>query len=181
MSRPQTLCPVHPHVCGEHVVLRHRRNPLNGSSPRVWGTLSLPIIGGLTPRFIPTCVGNIVTANYRRANTAVHPHVCGEHIDFLPSRVLSSGSSPRVWGTFASGVGSVRVAAGSSPRVWGTWGYKPFTPRRTRFIPTCVGNMRSADLRAVIEAVHPHVCGEHCIINRLINFQNGSSPRVWGT
>ncbi len=32
---------------------------------------------------------------------------------------------------------------------------------QTRFIPTCVGNMRPLSGQAAHRSVHPHVCGEH--------------------
>ena len=93
---------VHPHVCGEHS--RPQSNPIvrGGSSPRLWGTLEVTRANTLTPRFIPTSVGNtLARASLARANL-VHPHVCGEHDDALkkPSKVC--GSSPRLWGTLYS-------------------------------------------------------------------------------
>ncbi|AKB19761.1 putative CRISPR associated hypothetical protein [Methanosarcina sp. WWM596] len=35
--------PVHPHACGELPTRGKYRNPISGSSPRVWGTLSRPV------------------------------------------------------------------------------------------------------------------------------------------
>jgi len=40
----QTLLPVHPHVCGEHVAGDRRITMGTGSSPRVWGTLQTAIL-----------------------------------------------------------------------------------------------------------------------------------------
>ena len=152
---------VHPHVCGEHAA----QSPLQPRSPPVH-----PHVCGehaeaeqqyeLGGRFIPTCVGNIMSMAWTEFRSAVHPHVCGEHGDHC-------------WRAFAAG--------GSSPRVWGTWGYKPFTPRRTRFIPTCVGNINSTARPGFFIAVHPHVCGEHLFAVDLRASRRGSSPRVWGT
>ena len=34
-----TYSAVHPHVCGEYIVVRWRQDPSRGSSPRVWGIL----------------------------------------------------------------------------------------------------------------------------------------------
>jgi len=71
--------PVHPHVCGEHC----RRNCYglahSGSSPRVWGTSRAVGLQRLALRFIPTCVGNILIADFFLDILSVHPHVCGEH------------------------------------------------------------------------------------------------------
>jgi len=56
-SRP-ALASVHPHACGEHRWPRRRKRPGAGSSPRLWGTL-LPFTHfPVSPRFIPTPVGN---------------------------------------------------------------------------------------------------------------------------
>ena len=151
---------LHPHVCGEH-----SKEPLcilgtSGSSPRVWGTFNSPITTLFIPRFIPTCVGNIVDSSRAAARIAVHPHVCGEHITERSASASQDGSSPRVWGTY--------------PR-------KMSLECGLRFIPTCVGNIFHSLGLFREDAVHPHVCGEHK--NPRINIPKigGSSPRVWGT
>ncbi len=132
-----------------------------GSSPRVWGTLCAtagdgerisvhPHVCGehwdmgtclcLRLRFIPTCVGNMMTALGLILPSTVHPHVCGEHDIEIVHAVGEGGSSPRVWGTC------------------GTWLYDNFDQR---FIPTCVGNISSPLSLWSPGSVHPHVCGEH--------------------
>ena len=69
---------VHPHVCGERTKARRAAGRSYGSSPRLWGTV-IPILPSLSDsRFIPTSVGNGPGCDYRRDNTTVHPHVCGE-------------------------------------------------------------------------------------------------------
>ena len=90
----------------------------------------------------------------------VHPHVCGEH---KPVRVLMSRPG------------------GSSPRVWGTCRHCEHNQITKRFIPTCVGNMRSGVVTVCRKTVHPHVCGEHCSLVFSSSARAGSSPRVWGT
>ncbi len=73
-----------------------------------------------TGRFIPTCVGNIVSVNIEAISNAVHPHVCGEHLFYCSCDSKRAGSSPRVWGTFElASEGGIQI----------------------RFIPTCVGNI----------------------------------------
>ncbi len=113
--------PVHPHVCGEHGWSLNSLQPANGSSPRVWGTLT-----SSRPVF---------------SRKAVHPHVCGEHVCVGNGGVADYGSSPRVWGTFIVSA-SARLCRGSSPRVWGTSAFALRHRLRFRFIPTCVGNMQ---------------------------------------
>ena len=173
---------VHPHVCGEHA----RRNGWGWHCftvhPHVCGEHALrDRTGNIGKRFIPTCVGNINSAN-------------------APVAIVS-GSSPRVWGTFLSMLTSMplrsvhphvcgehyfsfckmRTNDGSSPRVWGTSKRVHLLTVRGRFIPTCVGNISHYSFIFFFHTVHPHVCGEHMTHVALITGQRGSSPRVWGT
>ena len=55
---PQTI-PVHPRVCGEHLVVSLSRASTFGSSPRVRGTLAKGNMTDEERRFIPACAGNI--------------------------------------------------------------------------------------------------------------------------
>jgi len=48
---------VHPHVRGEHFLLRLAATGADGSSPRAWGACDEPLVVGAQDRFIPTCVG----------------------------------------------------------------------------------------------------------------------------
>ncbi len=73
------LFPVHPHVCGEHLRHKHHTFRVGGSSPRVWGTYQDAPLPILRLRFIPTCVGNMVSVPALLELSSVHPHVCGEH------------------------------------------------------------------------------------------------------
>ena len=63
--------PVHPHACGEHSMSIPASLPINGSSPRLWGTCNPSAY--LAYRFI--ACEHSVTPTLR----AVHPHACGEH------------------------------------------------------------------------------------------------------
>ncbi len=157
--------------------------------------------GRRVTRFIPTCVGNIVTAAPVAKFQTVHPHVCGEHTCRRLPLFAQLGSSPRVWGTcrragktsrvrrfIPTCVGNMNTAAvitmamgGSSPRVWGTYTHILSPIDRHRFIPTCVGNMAAVLAGLLLAAVHPHVCGEHALFQKLRVHKLGSSPRVWGT
>ena len=154
------IYPVHPHVCGEHIITSIRSFRIVGSSPRVWGTRCL--IGGVhfVFRFIPTCVGNTLPNHQTVLESSVHPHVCGEHSQYIAQ---------------------VRMFSGSSPRVWGTREGEAVNLELDRFIPTCVGNTELQAFGRQGSAVHPHVCGEHYSIIYTPLFHIGSSPRVWGT
>ena len=159
-SCPAPGTPVHPRVCGEHVVFSYSLRLSSGSSPRVWGTSSFTDALLAVLRFIPACVGNMVIGFAIRGRTTVHPRVCGEHSSGAHSPALMPGSSPRVWGT------SARPARSAY---------------RLRFIPACVGNMSRCRSPAVYIAVHPRVCGEHRRDGISRPTTRGSSPRVWGT
>ena len=50
-----------------------------------------------------------------------------------------------------------------------------------RFIPTGVGNAPAEPNVQPTPAVHPHGCGERCIVESSLWSPPGSSPRVWGT
>ncbi len=90
---------VHPHACGEHTRSPQQRLCISGSSPRMWGTLSLLSRLGIECRFIPTHVGNTFDPGMSPSERSVHPHACGEHEDGLMQVSVEHGSSPRMWGT----------------------------------------------------------------------------------
>ena len=114
-----SLKAVHPHACGEHLPEASVCACACGSSPRMWGTLMIVQVPPAGRRFIPTHVGNTCQQNCQRAESAVHPHACGEHRPHRLRIALSAGSSPRMWGTLSR----LRVPRSSH-----------------RFIPTHVGN-----------------------------------------
>ena len=151
---------VHPHACGEHILMLVYSIRLAGSSPRLWGTLGETYYDYYVCRFIPTPVGNTATVCGLRSPRSVHPHACGEHgrIEFL--QCFKGGSSPRLWGTrYIGGGGSGFL----------------------RFIPTPVGNTLIGPPALRVAWVHPHACGEHDSKNKSLRILLGSSPRLWGT
>ena len=143
---------VHPHGCGELRLRRLTRPRPLGSSPRVWGT-QRAWRGELIPSwFIPTGVGNSSQHSVNRLSCTVHPHGCGELISLHLSRIVSIGSSPRVWGT----------RLGNSQ-----------TMQRSRFIPTGVGNSHGYGTLLEGLVVHPHGCGELLLPRACITVANG--------
>ena len=91
---------------------------------------------------------------------AVHPRVCGEHVD-------STALFPR--------------PDGSSPRVRGTRRRQKRLASARRFIPACAGNTFCTRHLERERTVHPRVCGEHSWKGRRRFRDDGSSPRVRGT
>ena len=133
---------------------------MDGSSPRVWGTLLLWRLLWRLFRFIPTGVGNTAKADVSNTDITVHPHGCGEHAEcvfaplmnlrFIPTgvgntengnvTVWSMAVHPHGCGEHAIHAAMAKVNAGSSPRVWGTRQASTLDRTTNRFIPTGVGN-----------------------------------------
>ena len=110
-----------------------------GSSPRLWGTVFTAQIADDDIWFIPTPVGNGFQLETGSVATSVHPHACGERRRYYENGSHAGGSSPRLWGTVYANV---------------------FRGEFQRFIPTPVGNGRTAMFKSDDAAVHPHACGE---------------------
>ena len=120
-----------------------------------WGTYRCGSESLLLRRFIPACAGNAADRRVSKASLSVHPRVCGERAAAVAAS-CSRGSSPRVRGTERMLNG--RRHRGSSPRVRGT---------------------RMCDSRAWLPPVHPRVCGEHALMERLVlNIPNLKSQFV---
>ena len=187
-GRKNTVSTVHPHVCGEHSnTIFARPMTWRGSSPRVWGTcchdrrfcacLTVhPHVCGehgankraadRNFRFIPTCVGNMISCHGSSPALPVHPHVCGEHgewraglrrtLRFIPTCVGNMFSLCRGWpfvsvhphvcGEHLCCCPALYRHIGSSPRVWGTLLGFFVLIGVIRFIPTCVGNILNLGL-----------------------------------
>ncbi len=145
---------------GEHATAGDQTVAVSGSSPHAWGTQSQRIDGDHVVRFIPTCVGNTPRIRRCRIQSAVHPHMRGEHLLKRQKRQENFGSSPHAWGTLAP------------LKTFFLW---------KRFIPTCVGNTIDKQVNTKTGAVHPHMRGEHLKHNPNENITSGSSPHAWGT
>ena len=151
---------VHPRVCGEHRLTVRKKWDFGGSSPRLRGTLTLQVVDELVLRFIPASAGNTYTPVFCGCNYAVHPRVCGEHVNSLASAAQDAGSSPRLRGTLSTG---------------------PLYKRFCRFIPASAGNTASMSSCSITSTVHPRVCGEHYAAGGVVDSPTGSSPRLRGT
>ena len=73
------------------------------------------------------------------------------------------------------------MSSGSSPRTWGTLRYVREAGRKSRFIPTYMGNAKMENVSIAFGAVHPHVHGERLGLTSDSEVVRGSSPRTWGT
>ena len=150
----------HPRVCGEHPDITRLGRTLQGSSPRMRGTLNR-----LWPQLnvwgiIPAYAGNTSSAAPRVSSARDHPRVCGEHM----REMERAGESP-----------------GSSPRMRGTHIRREHETVRPGIIPAYAGNTYpSAGIRSYTWD-HPRVCGEHNPVVNTATGSAGSSPRMRGT
>ncbi len=150
---------VHPHACGEILIVILHIDTINGSSPRLWGDLRFASPQSPIERFIPTPVGRFFLCTYELLRPPVHPHACGE-IDIIG--------------------GDIFKLAGSSPRLWGDCLRRLLLLGKVRFIPTPVGRFPRSRISSNRITVHPHACGEICAIVIRNWIHTGSSPRLWG-
>ena len=141
MAKPSetTGSPVHPRACGEQTRFTGPSCHLIGSSPRVRGTASVPLVDDALNRFIPARAGNRSERSRLSVSTPVHPRACGEQCPQRWHWNPSIGSSPRVRGTVVT-----------------------LRPRRAgfRFIPARAGNSGVQSGARQGHPVHPRACGE---------------------
>ena len=200
-QRQASPCWDHPRVCGEHSDTVSRSLVIQGSSPRVRGTPTKPMVYNEGMGIIPACAGNTLIPHGKAIMTGDHPRVCGEHIAGVRSIHRGWGSSPRVRGTrlgqfhVVADAGIIPACAGntgnhladtlfksgSSPRVRGTHRPKASTRRWPGIIPACAGNTMASLIALKDSGDHPRVCGEHKSRSLTADVSPGSSPRVRGT
>src|SRR5579883_3622961 len=151
---------VHPRGCGERTEAPRRFGAFAGSSPRVRGTVHLPVEAPFEERFIPAGAGNGLRTIPTAASAAVHPRGCGERAGTLGRAGADRGSSPRVRGT------------APAPALRAFW---------ARFIPAGAGNGPRRRPGGRRSTVHPRGCGERARLGNGGFDLAGSSPRVRGT
>ena len=154
----------HPHARGERNTSGASTRMFFGSSPRAWGTPRADPSQHRKHRLIPTRVGNAscwppmllpwLGSSPRAWGTHSHTEFPAAHRRLIPTRVgnarvryclVSSASAhPHARGERSSASLLISRGAGSSPRAWGTPGASARAPRKTRLIPTRVGNARVA-------------------------------------
>ncbi len=157
---PRGSSPVHPRGRGE------RGHGLGagvggvGSSPRARGTLAGLPHQAAPDRFIPAGAGNAATSWCGADPWTVHPRGRGER---------------------ATAYGAWHEVYGSSPRARGTRLRQLAAADAERFIPAGAGNATACFLFLRAVTVHPRGRGERLLVNRFLQFGDGSSPRARGT
>ncbi len=69
-----------------------------GSSPRVWGQVTITDTMRTKLRIIPTRVGTSLIPDKQNLVDEDHPHACGDKNTIVLIDEIGTGSSPRVWG-----------------------------------------------------------------------------------
>ena len=129
----------HPRVCGEQGDGEVDEVLLEGSPPRVRGTVPAKHTQSFIPRITPACAGNSSPPSLGSSGGWDHPRVCGEQNADSCRGSRSRGSPPRVRGT------------GSST----AWASSFFG-----ITPACAGNRYPGQRRRRASWDHPRVCGE---------------------
>ena len=194
------ICKDHPHACGDKPFLFSINSSKIGSSPRVWGQVTVYTCHTLKVRIIPTRVGTRNVLTDKTVSKQDHPHACGDKCHCFEVLPLVSGSSPRVWGQdyiwhcinngkqdhpHACGdkkklLPTGRRHLGSSPRVWGQVCRMCRLVPLSRIIPTRVGTRTEITVMLTELEDHPHACGDKKNKWKRYFLSIGSSPRVWG-
>ncbi len=138
----------HPHVCGEEKPQRMSQIFSLGTPPRVWGRDYCCRRCVHCLRDTPTCVGKSSCVSTPILRLEGHPHVCGEEFTSSNTKLLASGTPPRVWGRVSSDSVIVHIQGDT---------------------PTCVGKSAYANHGHLTPQGHPHVCGEETSNHRRQN------------
>ena len=88
----------HPHACGDKRSLSSLSTLVKGSSPRVWGQVTILVAYVVWKRIIPTRVGTSIIIAILNLIIRDHPHACGDKPEWHIKGDCIPGSSPRVWG-----------------------------------------------------------------------------------
>ena len=150
----------HPRACGEHIAHADCVEHIQGSSPRLRGTLPRTLGLQLGQGIIPALAGNTGLPHSLCRLLRDHPRACGEHLAREVRVYRATGSSPRLRGTRTR-----------------------FRYRRTGhgIIPALAENTSMAAASRSARWDHPRACGEHDGSASASCWRLGSSPRLRGT
>ena len=150
----------HPRACGAHFSLACTRHRMVGSSPRMRGSPSRGCTREQFSGIIPAHAGLTVTATRLHASMRDHPRACGAHRRRSRSRMVPSGSSPRMRGSPRSSLTS---------------------PRSVGIIPAHAGLTILHAINSPSSRDHPRACGAHIPHFSAPKLAKGSSPRMRGS
>ena len=88
----------HPHAYGDKRAEPRTRKTRMGSSPRVWGQVTIAQRRNSARRIIPTRMGTSCAVSTSSFIMRDHPHAYGDKYIKSTMEISLLGSSPRVWG-----------------------------------------------------------------------------------
>ena len=132
---------------------------MRGSSPRVWGQVSLSLSAINPFGIIPTRMGTSFGKSASYGGTVDHPHAYGDKHHAQRLFYTVRGSSPRVWGQVLTDCTVLKTL---------------------RIIPTRMGTSPCEFHGRNTFRDHPHAYGDKKSLDLNIYNTRGSSPRVWG-
>ena len=112
-----------------------------------------------TARNIPAYAGKTFDLKTRHHQATEHPRVCGENGISSITRIVTSGTSPRMRGKLAA---------------------EMFVAAARRNIPAYAGKTHCRQKRHNQGKEHPRVCGENKVYPCALSRQRGTSPRMRG-
>ena len=152
-------CWDHPRVCGEKNGICRAKVPHLGSPPRMRGkavgVAVAPVVTGITPAYAGKRASQLCAGLAPRD----HPRVCGEKAYSL----VMSGS---LWG--------------SPPRMRGKAGGGRERHPAEGITPAYAGKSQPTLVTCFLHRDHPRVCGEKFWFTFVVNYSQGSPPRVRG-
>ena len=147
-------------MCGEQFPKAIINGQLEGSPPRVRGTVKSIIFRFQGLGITPACAGNRYSYQKAAKSTRDHPRVCGEQLRICSILCSDKGSPPRVRGTvFVENQKFCKIG----------------------ITPACAGNSLPMLKLMHLCKDHPRVCGEQEEVDMGDRAQAGSPPRVRGT
>ena len=150
----------HPRACGAHLHLHDLHLLIEGSSPRMRGSL-IPLSYRLDlTGIIPAHAGLTCHPRRRHLSTRDHPRACGAHCSRCTACTMNRGSSPRMRGSLICIVGMCRIIG---------------------IIPAHAGLTSIHRQKENAERDHPRACGAHHLNAERSGNQQGSSPRMRGS
>ena len=164
LTRPKAVSTVllwdHPRACGAHRQKQLRGILLQGSSPRMRGSLTDRRRNDISAGIIPAHAGltSRITADINAPRD--HPRACGAHRSENGWKRVRWGSSPRMRGSLSSGTVNVRVDGIIPAHAGLTYAIKKWNPEAKD---------------------HPRACGAHGDGATGASCKEGSSPRMRGS
>ena len=149
----------HPHAYGDKDKKISYMTSYLGSSPRVWGQVTVMLTELDYKRIIPTRMGTSVYPDEGDGDNRDHPHAYGDKESPNMKKLKQRGSSPRVWGQVCSFI-YCRTIPG--------------------IIPTRMGTRYHLLIIQKFHWDHPHAYGDKLSKSDRTEQSLGSSPRVWG-